>query len=206
MRLQFAFVQTKPNLTPLPLRSSSSSQNTGQWQDLHTSDLSIAPFSKFISTTMSFLFSARSSESISEQSFRAETLAFDFSSSSHFTWSNHDPLSNCASVVFLCSQTLFVVFLCFFRFRVLVQGLSDFRFIGFIFRRSFEDCPECGELRCHAIDRGCQSLFVRNLWRETEKAHFRRVKKHFLIFFSPKLKFRTYSCQKLKKHQNRAMY
>ena len=93
MRLQFAFVQTKPNLTPWPLRSSSSSQNTGHWQNLHTSDLSIAPFSKFISTTMLFLFSVRSSESISEQSFWAETLAFDSSSSSHFTWSNHDPSS-----------------------------------------------------------------------------------------------------------------
>ena len=59
MRLQFAFVQTKHNLTPWPLRSS---QNTGQWQDLHTSDLSIAPFGKFISTTMLFLLSVRSSE------------------------------------------------------------------------------------------------------------------------------------------------
>ena len=144
MRLQFAFVLTKPNLTPWPLCSSSSLQNTGQWQDLHRSDLSIAPFSKSISTTMLFLFSARSSESISEQSFRAETLAFDSSSSSHFTWSNHDPLSDCASVVFLCSQILFAVFLCFFRFRVLVQGQSDFRFIGFIFRRY--DCRECGSV------------------------------------------------------------
>ena len=36
---------------------------------------------------------------------------------------------------------------------------------------------------CHAIGRGCQSLFAGNLWRETEKAHFRRVKKHFLVFF-----------------------
>ena len=142
MRLQFAFVQTKPNLTPWPLRSSSSSQNTGHWQNLHTSDLSIAPFSKFISTTMLFLFSVRSSESISEQSFRAETLAFNSSSSSHFTWSNHDPLSDCASVVFLCSEILSVVFLCFFRFRVLVQGQSDFRFIGFIFHRCFDDCRE----------------------------------------------------------------
>ena len=33
------------------------------------------------------------------------------------------------------------------------------------------------------LNRGCQSLFARNLWRETETAYFRRVKKHFLIFF-----------------------
>ena len=131
--------------TPWPLLSSSSSQNTGQWQDLHPSDLSIAPFSKFISTAMLFLFSVRSSESISEQSL---TLAFNSSSSSHFTWSNHDPLSDCASVVFLCSEVLSIVFLCFFRFHVLVQGQSDFRFLGFIFRRCFDDCRECGELRC----------------------------------------------------------
>ena len=36
---------------------------------------------------------------------------------------------------------------------------------------------------CRRTNRGFQSLFAANLWRETEKAHFRRVKKHFLIFF-----------------------
>lgn len=124
---QFAFLQTKPNLTPWPLRSSSSSQNTGQWQDLHTSDPSIAPFIKFKSITMLFLFSPRYSESILEQSFRAELLAFEFSSSSHLTWWNHDPLSDCASVVFLCFAILSVVFPCFFRFLVLFQRQYDFR-------------------------------------------------------------------------------
>ena len=166
MGLQFAFMQTKHNLTPWPLRSLSSSQNTGQWQDLHTSDLSIAPFGKFIATTMLFLLSVRSSESISQQSFRAGTLAFDSSSSSHFTWSNHYPLSDCASVVFLCSKILSVVFLCFSHFRELVQGQSDFRFIGFIFHICFDDCRESVEnlgacMPEHALEIAqCTKIFI----------------------------------------------
>ena len=54
---------------------------------------------------------------------------------------------------------------------------------------------------CHAVDRGCQSLFARNLWQETEKAHFRRVKSTLWFSFSAKIKFRTHSCQKSKKNK-----
>ena len=192
MRLQFACVQTKPNLTPWPLRSLSSSQNTGQWQDLHTSDLSIAPFSKFISTTMLFLFSVRSSEAISEQSFRAETLALDSASSSHFAWSKHDHLSDCASVVFLYSKILCLSL--FLSFQCVSPGTVWFPFHGLhipemfwwlsrVFVRQHALLKYDTWVFCHAIYRGCQSLFACNLWRETEKAHFRRVKKHFLILF-----------------------